>query len=136
MDHSLRRVGLRRADAAMDGFVSKTGSSRGMYKRNGEWIAIAHEVPTKSYNQPQGGKGNESTMKATHKDPNVKAALSKYHPNAPRNRLPVHFTGAAIPHVRFCQKRNEHTYECARAHPNTSPQLRTRGIDVGIPRRS
>ena len=52
-----------------------------------------------------------STMKESFKDPNVKAALTLYHPNAIRNRLPVEFKNSAIPHVRFCHPRNKHTYE-------------------------
>ena len=53
-------------------------------------------------------------MKASFKDPNVKAALTAYHPNAIRNRLPVEFKDSAIPGKRFCYPRNNHTYECAR----------------------
>ena len=49
-------------------------------------------------------------MKDSYKDPNVKAALTPYHPNAQRSRLPVHFRNEAKPYVRFCQQRNQQTY--------------------------
>ena len=52
-----------------------------------------------------------STTKESFKDPNLKAALTPYHPNAQRSRLPVNFKGEAKPFRRFCQVRNEHTYE-------------------------
>ena len=52
-----------------------------------------------------------STCKESYKDPNMKAQLTKYHPNARRSRLPEHFANEAKPYVRFCQVRNEHTYE-------------------------
>ena len=97
----------------MSGYASRTGSSRGIYRQNGEIIAIPHPVMKKSYagNAEAAAFDCKSTMKESFKDPNVKAALTKYHPNALRNRLPVEFKGAAIPGVRFCHPRNEHTYE-------------------------
>ena len=98
----------------MDGYVSRTGSSRGYFKQNGEIIAYPHPVMKKSYagNADAAGKKDiNSTMKASFKDPNVKAALTPYHPNAIRNRLPVEFKDAAIPAVRFCHPRNDHTYD-------------------------
>ena len=52
-----------------------------------------------------------STTKDSFKDPNCKAALTPYHPNAIRNRLPVEFKDSAIPGIRFCYPRNNHTYE-------------------------
>ena len=54
-----------------------------------------------------------STNKDSYRDPNLKAALVPYHPNAPRSRLPVHFQDEAKPFRRFCKPRNEHSYECA-----------------------
>lgn len=97
----------------MDSFVSRTGSSRGVMRQNGELIAVPHKVMKKSYagNAAAGTLTQPSTMKASYKDPNVKAALTKYHPNAIRNRLPVVFDNAAIPGKRFCYPRNEHTYD-------------------------
>ena len=50
-------------------------------------------------------------MKESFKDPNRKAALIAYHPNAIRNRLPVEFKDSAKPYVRMCYPRNEHTYD-------------------------
>jgi len=38
----------------------------------------------------------------------MKQSLTKYHPNAIRNRLPVVFKDAAIPGRRFCYPRNVH----------------------------
>ena len=55
-------------------------------------------------------------MKESFKDPNLKAALTPYHPNAIRNRLPVEFKDSAVPGKRFCYPRNQHTYECAALH--------------------
>ena len=52
-----------------------------------------------------------STTKESFKDPNLKAALTPYHPNAQRSRLPVSFKNEAKPFKRFCQVRNQHTYE-------------------------
>ena len=70
--------------------MSRTGSSRGVYRQNGELIAVPHRVMKKSYaaNAAAGNLTAPSTMKDSYKDPNVKAALTKYHPNAIRNRLP------------------------------------------------
>jgi len=95
-----------------DTFVSRTGSSRGVSKQNGEIIAKPHPTMKKSYagNDSERGKLN-STTKADYKDPNLKATLTPYDPNALRNRLPVEFKDAAIPHRRFCKARNEHTYD-------------------------
>ena len=56
-----------------------------------------------------------STSKDSYKDPGRKQPLTKYHPNALRNRMPVHFANEAAPQRRFCQPRNQHTHECA--HP-------------------
>jgi len=97
----------------MDGFVSRTGSSRGVSKQNGEIIAKPHPTMKKSYagNDTQGKEAANSTMKDSFKDPNQKAALPPYHPNALRNRLPVEFKDSAIPNVRFCHPRNKHTYD-------------------------
>ncbi len=50
-------------------------------------------------------------MKDSFKDPNLKAALTPYHANAQRSRLPVTFKNEAKPFRRFCQVRNEHTYD-------------------------
>ena len=70
--------------------MSGTGSSRGVYRQNGELIAVPHRVMKKSYaaNAAAGNLTAPSPMKDSYKDPNVKAALTKYHPNAIRNRLP------------------------------------------------
>ena len=95
----------------MEGFVSRTGSSRGVSKQNGEIIAKPHPVMKKSYAGEHTSRGLSSTMKTSFKDPNLKAALTPYHPNAQRSRLPVNFKGEAKPFRRFCQVRNEHTYE-------------------------
>ena len=54
---------------------------------------------------------DNSTMKESYKDPNLKAALSAYDHNAQRNRLPVHFKNEAKSYRRFCQERNVHTYD-------------------------
>ena len=61
-------------------------------------------------------------MKDAFKDPNHKAALTPYHPNAIRNRLKVEFKDSAIPSVRFCHPRNEITYECAAGPAGTCGQ--------------
>ena len=104
----------------MSGYQSRTGSSRGYYKQNGELIAVPHPVMKKSYagNADAAGSRNlTSTMKTSYGDPNKKAELTPYHWNAIRNRLPVKFDGAAIPGKRFCAPRNEHTYEYATQRP-------------------
>ena len=46
---------------SMEGFVSRTGSSRGVSKSNGEIVAKTHPVMKKSYasNEGQGKKPNE-----------------------------------------------------------------------------
>ena len=151
-------------------FQSRTGSSRGVYKRNGEIIAVTHKVMPKSYagnaeaamgamsrcaQCPETIKGVQrvrypvvyglpssfisttrrdprasctscasrtthtppsvcvhSTQKDSFKDPNMRQQLLPYHPNALRSRVPVHFKNEAKPFQRFCQVRNEHTYEC------------------------
>mmetsp|Transcript_551 Transcript_551/g.1122 ORF Transcript_551/g.1122 Transcript_551/m.1122 type:complete len:161 (+) Transcript_551:25-507(+) len=95
-------------------FKSRTNSSRGYYKRNGELIAIAHPKPGPSNHASMNeGSGGilQSTMKESFRDPNLKATLTPYHPNAPRSRLPVHFTDEAKPYRRFCKPRNEHSYD-------------------------
>jgi len=98
---------------SLDKFMSRTGSSRGVTKQNGEIIATAHPVMKKSYasNTAGGSEVATSTMRGSFTDPRRKAPLMKYHPNALRNRLPVEFKGAAIPCVRFCHERNNHTYD-------------------------
>ena len=50
-------------------------------------------------------------LRASFKDPNEKAPMIAYDPNALRNRLPVKFDNAAEPFRRFCAPRNNHTYE-------------------------
>ena len=96
------------------GFKSRTGSSRGYFKQNGEIVAIAHptSASASALAAERGVKARlNSTMKESYKNPNHKQALMAYHPNAIRNRLPVKFDGAAIPGKRFCSPRNNHTYE-------------------------
>ena len=95
-------------------FKSRTGSSRGYYKRNGELIAVPHPVPMSSAEMTARSAARgalTSTNKDSYRDPNLKAALTAYHPNAIRNRLPVEFKDAAIPGKRFCYPRNQHTHE-------------------------
>ena len=95
-------------------FQSRTGSTRGVYKRNGEIMALPHPVKKSEAELNAASAARTaltSTAKDSFKDPNMKAALTPYHPNAIRNRLPVHFHGEAKPHRRFCQQRNEHTYD-------------------------
>ena len=87
-------------------FVSRTGSSRGVMKQNGEIIAVPHKTVKKSYNDNSARADLKSTTKESFKDPNVKQQLSKYDHNALRNRLPVVFKGEAEPYKRFCQPRN------------------------------
>lgn len=98
---------------SLDKFMSRTGSSRGVTKQNGEIIAVPHPVMKKSYadNAAGGSEVATSTMRGSFTDPRRKAPLMKYHPNALRNRLPVEFKDAAIPAVRFCHPRNNHTYD-------------------------
>jgi len=94
-------------------FNSRTGSSLGVSKQNGEIVARPHPTMKKSYagNELSGQATTLSTAKDSFKDPNRKAALTAYHPNAIRNRLPVEFKDSAIPTVRFCYPRNQHTYD-------------------------
>jgi len=94
------------------GFQTRTGSSRGVFKKNGETMAVVHPTMVKSYaaNEAAGNVTALSTMKASFKDPTEKQPLSKYHPNALRSRLAVKFENEAKPFTRFCQVRNEHTY--------------------------
>ena len=54
-------------------------------------------------------------MGESFKDPNMKQALTPYHPLAIRNRLPVVFDNAPIPRARFCFPRNNHTYDFFKA---------------------
>mmetsp|Transcript_8414 Transcript_8414/g.18763 ORF Transcript_8414/g.18763 Transcript_8414/m.18763 type:complete len:148 (-) Transcript_8414:154-597(-) len=92
---------------------SRTGSSRGVYKRNGEIMAIPHAGIEASWalNEKTAARGQtQSTMKDSFKDPNLKQALTAYHPNAQRSRMPVQFKNEAKPFKRFCQVRNQHTY--------------------------
>mmetsp|Transcript_38717 Transcript_38717/g.102116 ORF Transcript_38717/g.102116 Transcript_38717/m.102116 type:complete len:94 (+) Transcript_38717:73-354(+) len=91
-------------------FVSKTNSSTGLIKQNGEVIAICHKTQKKSYHGKPPAVAT-STMKASFKDPGEKLALEKYHPNALRNRNAVHFDNAAKPMTRFCFPRNQHTHK-------------------------
>ena len=94
--------------------MSRTGSSRGVYRQNGELIAVPHRVMKKSYaaNAAAGNLTAPSTMKDSYKDPNVKAALTKYHPNAIRNRLPC------VP-CCFRTRRRPHARPHTRQNPNT-----------------
>lgn len=92
-------------------FQSRTGSSRGVYKQNGELIAQPHDTMKKSYNDASSKGNNKSTTNESFKDPGLKATLTPYHPNAIRNRLPVVFKDSAIPATRFCFPRNQHTCE-------------------------
>lgn len=69
------------------GFKSRTNSTKGYFKRNGELVAIPHPVPVSSalMNEKTAARGSlTSTNKSDFKDPNLKAALTPYHPNAPR----------------------------------------------------
>jgi len=95
----------------MADFMSRTGSSRGVTKQNGEIIAKPHPVMKKSYAGNAAKESGNSTSKESFKDPGLKQALSAYHPNALRNRLPVEFKDSAIPAARFCYPRNKHTYD-------------------------
>jgi len=89
--------------------MSRTGNSKGSYKRNGEILAVAHYTPPPF---PDASRSViTSTAKLSYKDPNEKQPIVKYDPNALRNRLPVVFDGAAIPMARFCAPRNNHTYD-------------------------
>ncbi len=89
--------------------LSRTGNSKGCFKRNGEILAYAHFTPPPF---PDASRPvMTSTAKASFKDPNEKQPIVKYDPNALRNRLPVVFDGAAKPYARFCQVRNNHTYD-------------------------
>jgi len=95
-------------------YQSRTGSSKGVYKRNGEIMAVPHPAAEASWaqNEKTAARGvTLSTTKDSFKDPNVKAALTPYHPNAQRSRLPVSFKNEAKPFKRFCQVRNQHTYD-------------------------
>ena len=98
---------------SLDNFMSRTGSTRGVFKQNGEIIGKPHPTMKKSYADNSNAREvPTSTTNASFTDPRRKAPLVKYHPNALRNRLPVEFKDAAIPCVRFCHPRNQHTYEC------------------------
>jgi len=69
------------------GFQSRTNSTKGYFKRNGELVAIPHSVPVSSalLNEKTAARGSlTSTNKTDFKDPNLKASLTAYHPNAPR----------------------------------------------------
>ncbi|KOO33937.1 hypothetical protein Ctob_010753 [Chrysochromulina tobinii] len=103
------------AETEGSGFKSRTNSSKGVYKRNGETMAICHKTIPKSYGGPTNSKANTSTMGESFKDPNMKQALTPYHPLAIRNRLPVVFDNAPIPRARFCFPRNNHTYDFFKA---------------------
>ena len=68
-------------------FKSRTSSTMGYYKRNGELVAIPHKVPVSSalLNEKTAARGSmTSTSKTDFKDPNLKQTLTAYHPNAPR----------------------------------------------------
>ena len=59
-------------------FKSRTGSSRGYYKRNGELIAVPHPVPMSSAEMTARSAARgalTSTNKDSYRDPNLKAAL-------------------------------------------------------------
>ena len=120
---------------SLDKFMSRTGSSRGVLKQNGEIIAVAHPVMKKSYasNTAGGSEVATSTMRGSFTDPRRKAPLMKYHPNALRNRLPVEFKDAAIPCVRFCHPRNDHTYDIFNGNKEVSI-LRTPTGPWAVPR--
>jgi len=84
-----------------------------VYKRNGEVLAKPHPMAKSSFALNEASSKRsvaESTFAASYKDPNMKQALTAYHPNAIRNRLPVTFAGEAKPAARFCQPRNVGTY--------------------------
>ena len=91
------------------GAMSRTGSSKGTYKRNGETLAIPHK-PAHIF-QDASKSAALSTAMASFKDPNQAQPMIAYEPNALRNRLPVEFKGAATPCQRFCAPRNNHTYD-------------------------
>ena len=57
----VRVASLSDSRSSMEGFVSRTGSSRGVSKSNGEIVARTHPVMKKSYasNEGQGKKPNE-----------------------------------------------------------------------------
>eukprot|EP00965_Chrysotila_dentata_P168808 5574218-Pleurochrysis_carterae.AAC.4 len=90
-------------------FNSLTGSSRGIVRRNGEVTALSHPVSNGSWKESEASAvrmQSDSISKLSYKDPNVKQALTAYHPNAPRSRLPLQFKGEAQPFRRFCAPRN------------------------------
>jgi len=95
-------------------FMSNTGSSRGVYKRNGEVLAIPHPVPQGSWklNEDMAMRQSAiSTATDSYQDPLRKQKLVAYHPNAARNRNAVVFPNEAEPFKRFCQPRNETTFD-------------------------
>ena len=79
---------------------------------------MAHKTGSKSFDKPAESI-KTSTARESFKDPNLKQALQKYDPNALRNRLPVKFDNEAKPYMRFCQVRNQHTYDFMKG--NTEP---------------
>jgi hypothetical protein len=46
------------AETEGSGFKSRTNSSKGVYKRNGETMAICHKTIPKSYGGPTNSKAN------------------------------------------------------------------------------
>lgn len=94
------------------GELSRTGNSRGYYQSNGELLAKVHPKGCVTHvSEPK--RYLLSTARTSFKDPNAKAQLIPYHPNALRNRLVVEFQNEAIPGRRFCAPRNQTSYECA-----------------------
>lgn len=85
--------------------ASRTGSSRGTFRRNGEVLAYTHPTAGGTY-EAKTRRVPTSTMKESYVDPTQKEPLVKYHPLALRNRLPVVFDNAPIPMARFCKPRN------------------------------
>mmetsp|Transcript_17703 Transcript_17703/g.43941 ORF Transcript_17703/g.43941 Transcript_17703/m.43941 type:complete len:152 (-) Transcript_17703:363-818(-) len=100
--------------------VSKTGSSLGVTKVNGQVFAVAHSHKKTGYKAPNSetnvqSLGADTTYKNTFVPPKVtdsgKKPLVPYQANAPRNRMPVKFPNEAVPHQRFCAPRNTSTVQ-------------------------
>jgi len=97
-----------------NGFMSRTGSSTGVYKKNGEMIAQTHPVNKGSWKANEASASRmvgTSTTKDAFKNPHHKQTLTPYHPNAHRSRPPVRFQDEAQACVRFCKPRNVATYD-------------------------
>ncbi len=91
--------------------LSRTGSTLGVYRRNGELIAIPHKSTNAAeWKTATDATTRQSTMAASFRDPNLKTQLTPYHPNAPRNRLPVKFKDEPTHGKRFCKDRNAQSY--------------------------